>query len=273
MHNLNSNVLYINIVRRYGGESLISVKYTKDNTFDEDLISAFLQALSIYSSDDNSTDGLSSIEKEGFNHIIENGEQVFAVIVLKNLGDEELVRKKLRELCREFEDMYDYYLKNWNGNITHFREFLIYIVSKFPPIPVKEDVIPVFINKGATKCVGHSADIVENVRKLINGKRTVEYIINAADVPEQYIIGALSLMAWNNEIKFKKAIQENDKPRIIGRINPRLKQFYADVIDQLLVLCNGQTTLKEISGKLGLDFSTTKYIIEKLSEDGIVEFR
>ncbi len=267
-----SNIQFISIIRKFGGESLISVKYESDSSLDEDLVSAFLQAFSIYAGEGDSQDGLSSIEKDGFNYIIEATDKILGVIVLTQIKDEQKIRKDLRDLCKEFEDIYDYHLSNWNGNISHFREFLIYIVSKFPPTQIDYDLVPIKFNNGSTRTVGQTAEIIENVKKLINGKRTVFDIIKASEIPEEFVIGALSLMYKFNEIKFKISIKEEDRPKLIGRISPHFRRYYADVVDQLAELCNGEMTIKEISSRLGIEFSTTKFILEKLADSGAVKF-
>jgi len=267
-----SNIQFISIIRKFGGESLISVEYSKNSDIDEDLISAFLQAFSIFAGAGDSQDGLSSIEKDGFNYIIETTEKILGVIVLTKIEDEQNIRNKLKELCKEFEDIYAYHLDKWTGNISHFREFLIYIVSKFPLAKIDYDLVPVKSIDGATKTVGQTAEIIETVKKMINGKRTVLDIINASEIPEEFVIGALSLMKRFGEIKFKRSIKEEDKPRIVAPIGPQLRRFYADVVDQLSELCTGEMTIKEISSKLGIEFNTTKFILEKLADSGYVEF-
>jgi hypothetical protein len=119
--------------------------------------------------------------------------------------------------------------------------------------------------------VGQTDKKLEELDGFINGKRTVAEILDLIDLPENEVIGLLSLLAKFGWIEFRKRISDND---VLDRIRcsedalKRLRMQYGKPLEELLEYFNGIRTVKEILDLLPYDKNAVWFLINRLVEIG-----
>jgi len=138
------NLQYVLIIHKLSGTCLFSYACSA-LTFDPDLVSGFLQAISSFGTEVSSQDtGLEEIKYQGFVVALSEGELVRSAFIC-NQSPESTLRSSIKYFTIKFEDENRSYLTNWTGDISVFKntprlieEFfkvgskLLFLIPKIP---------------------------------------------------------------------------------------------------------------------------------------------
>jgi len=114
------NLQYVLIIHKLSGTCLFSYACSA-LTFDPDLVSGFLQAISSFGTEVSSQDtGLEEIRYQGFVVALSEGELVRTAFIC-NQSPESTLRSSIKYFTIKFEDDYRLYLTNWTGDISVFK--------------------------------------------------------------------------------------------------------------------------------------------------------
>lgn len=254
------------MIRIEGGESILNVPYA-EMSVDPDLIAGFVTAVIIFAKAP-----IRTIRKAAYDILIELKEHVLILLVVDPVADEAPYREGMHKVLDEFEGLHANRLANFEGDIRVFRESALLILREFPYMKIDLDLIPQSVEGEPMGFrVGQTDKKLEELDGFINGKRTVAEILDLIDLPENEVIGLLSLLAKFHWIEFRKRISDNDvldRSRCSEDSLKRLKMQYGKPLEELLDFFNGTRTVKEILDLLPYDKNALWFLINRLVEIG-----
>jgi small GTP-binding protein len=104
------------------GEALFTKRYEQSKV-DENLISGFLSALQNFVSEVSSGDTIRTIKTGNVKFIYNIAKDIIYVFMIDQKENEELLRSKIEKVSQMFYARYEDILKDWKGEISHFRDF------------------------------------------------------------------------------------------------------------------------------------------------------
>ena len=254
------------MIRIEGGESILNIPYA-EMSVDPDLIAGFVTAVIIFAKAP-----IRTIRKAAYDILIELRDHVLILLVVDPVADETPYRESMLRILEKFEELHKHRLMNFEGDIRVFRESALMILKEFPYLKIDLDLIPQPVKGEAMGFrVGQTDKKLEQLDGFINGKRTVGEILDLIDLPEDEVIGLLSMLAKFHWIEFKKRISDND---ILDRIRcseealKRLKMQYGKPLEELLDCFNGSRSVKDVLDILPYDKNACWFLINRLVEIG-----
>jgi hypothetical protein len=258
------------MIRIEGGESILNIPYA-EMSVDPDLIAGFVTAVIIFAKAP-----IRTIRKAAYDILIELRDHVLILLVVDPVADEAPFRDSMLRILEEFEEIHGNRLANFEGDIRVFRESALLILKEFPYMKIDLDLIPQSVEGDPIGYrVGQIDKKLEELSGFINGKRTVVEILDLIDLPEDEVIGLLSLLAKFHWIEFRKRISEND---VLDRIRcseaalKRIKMQYGKPLEELLEYFNGSRNIKEILDLLPYDRNACWFLINRLVEIGCLGY-
>lgn len=254
------------MIRIEGGESILNIPYA-EMSVDPDLIAGFVTAVIIFAKAP-----IRTIRKAAYDILIELREHVLILLVVDPVADEAPYREGMLRILDQFEELHANRLANFEGDIRVFRESALLILKEFPYMKIDLDLIPQSVKGDPIGFrVGQTDKKLEELDGFINGKRTVAEILDLIDLPENEVIGLLSILARFHWIEFRKRISDNDvldRSRCSEDALKRLRMQYGKPLEELLDYFNGTRTVKEILDLLPYDTNALWFLINRLVEIG-----
>ncbi|MHA1271257.1 MAG: hypothetical protein ACTSPY_15805 [Candidatus Helarchaeota archaeon] len=149
---------YLIIMEKDSGCPIYTYNFGKSN-IDGDLISGFLSAIQHFGSEIISNEhsrvenSIKKIKYQGFEINLDNGKYIRVALILKGSSNSKLINEKLVNFIKSYENKFQSELKNWNGDISHFKNSIKIINNSF-----KLDTRKDLINK-------EEIEVNENVRE------------------------------------------------------------------------------------------------------------
>lgn len=106
------------------GECLFHRKYGSIEQ-DENLITSFLSAIEIFAQ--NIDKGCNFLQTSSYKFIYVSGEQTVTVACIDSADDENIIRKELSNIEKEFYNRFSDDLKEWNGRVEGFSDLTEYV--------------------------------------------------------------------------------------------------------------------------------------------------
>ncbi|MHA2084352.1 MAG: hypothetical protein ACXABD_11395 [Candidatus Thorarchaeota archaeon] len=270
-----AKVRYLSLVRREGGEPILGIPY-REMSVDPDLVASFVLAVIIFENRQ-----LKTFVKEGYVVVIEEGKFVVGLLIIDRVEDDEPYRKTLRKIIEEFESTYEIQMQSWKGDIRPFREFAIYILGVYPYRRLDWDLVPTLVTKSEAApdlqapipwSVGETDVKIQTIVGFINGKRTMIEIMEAAGYPEEDNIAIFSMLERYKWISLSRRL--SSESILIKKLEPPkfLQGVYGDQLSEILELCDGNRTLKDVCENLPYNMEVVKTVVKNLIDSGVLGY-
>ena len=269
-------VRYLSLVRREGGEPIVGIPY-REMSVDPDLVASFVLAVIIFENRQ-----LKTFTKEGYTVVIEEGDHVVGLLIVDKIEDDTSYRENLKRIISLFESRYNTQLAAWKGDIRPFREFALTILSIYPYRTFTLKMIPRLMTKSEATpdhqasipwSVGETDEKLQTVIGYINGKRTIEDILNHSDLDDAEILAILSMLDRYNWITLTRRLE--DTSVLVKIMDPPLflKGVYGNQLTALVELCDGSRTLAQLCELLPFNLEAVKTVARNLIDGGVLGFK
>ncbi len=265
-------VRYISLVRKEGGEPVLSIPF-REMSVDPDLVASFVLAIIIFENRQ-----LKTFTKEGYVVVIEEGQYVVGLLIVDRVDDDTEYRRALVDVIQRFEERYEGHFLSWRGDIRPFREFALDILSVFPYCRFDWDMIPRLRVGGVEGAesrpipwsVGTTDEKLHRVLGFVNGKRTVAEICDASGLPDREVAAIFSMLLKYGWVTMTRRLDEDTV--LIKMADPpmRLLGAYGEQLTKLVDLCDGTRTLREVCGLLPYDMAAVMTVARNLVNAGVL---
>jgi hypothetical protein len=272
---LEAEVRYLSLVRKEGGEPIIGITY-KAMSVDPDLVASFVLAVIIFENRQ-----LKTFVKEGYVVVIEEGVHVVGLLIVDKVEDDEPYRKNLIKIVETFETKYEQQLTAWKGDIRPFREYALDILQVYPYRTFDLKMIPRLVSKSEANpdhranipwSVGGTDEKLQVVIGYINGKRTIEEIMQHSEFEDSEIMAIMSMLDKYKWITLTRRLE--DSSVLLKIIDPPkfLVGVYGDQLTKLVDQCDGTRTLSEICELLPFNMEVIKTVANRLIDTGVLGY-
>ena len=270
-----AEVRYISLVRKEGGEPIIGIPY-RAMSVDPDLVASFVLAVIIFENRQ-----LKTFVKEGYVVVIEEGEHVVGLLIVDKVDDDEPFRRNLIKIVEEFESKYQQQLTAWKGDIRPFREYALDILEVYPYQTFDLKMIPRIISKSEATpdnqtpipwSVGGTDEKLQLVLGYINGKRTIEEIMQQSEIEDSEILAIMSMLDKYKWITLTRRLE--DTSVLIKIMDPPmfLLGVYGDQLTKLVEQIDGSRTLSDICDLLPYNMEAVKTVASRLIDAGVLGY-
>jgi len=268
-------VRYLSVVRKEGGEPIIGIPY-REMSVDPDLIASFVLAVIIFENRQ-----MKNFTKEGYVVVIEEGEYTVGLLIVDRVDDDTPYRDALKRVIIEFENTYETQMIAWKGDIRPFREFALNILQIYPYRKFSLNMIPrLLIKSDATPdyqiqipwSVGQTDVKIQNVLGYINGKRSVEEILQQTTLEDSEVLAILSMLDRYQWITLTRKLEDTS---ILAKImDPPmfLVGVYGEQLSSIMDQCDGKKTLAEICESLPYNIEAVKLVAKNLIDAGVLGY-
>jgi hypothetical protein len=268
-------VRYLSLVRKEGGEPIVGIPY-REMSVDPDLVASFVLAVIIFENRQ-----LKTFTKEGYTVVIEEGDHVVGLLIVDKIEDDEAYRENLKKIIARFESRYHPQLIAWKGDIRPFREFALAILSVYPYRTFSLTMIPRLVSKSEATpdhqqsipwSVGETDKKLQTVLGYINGKRSIEQILDHSEYDDDEIIAILSMLDRYNWITLSRKLE--DESVLVKIMDPPLFLLgvYGKQLTALVELCDGSRTLADMCDLLPFNLEAVKTVARNLIDGGVLGF-
>jgi len=270
-----AEVRYLSLVRKEGGEPIIGIPY-REMSVDPDLVASFVLAVIIFENRQ-----LKTFTKEGYVVVIEEGEHVVGLLIIDRVEDDEPYRNSLLTIIERFEHAYENQLLSWKGDIRPFREFALDILEIYPYRTFSLEMIPRIVSKSEATpdhqapipwSVGETDKKVQTIIGYINGKRTIEEIMNQSELEDSEVIAILSMLDKYKWITLIRRLE--DSSVLVKIIEPPkfLVGVYGEQLTSIVEQCDGKKSLAEVCEVLPYNMEAVKLVAKNLIDAGVLGF-
>jgi len=274
-HKEKAEVRYLSLVRKEGGEPIIGIPY-RPMSVDPDLVASFVLAVIIFENRQ-----LKTFVKEGYVVVIEEGEHVVGLLIVDKVEDDTPYRNNLIKIVEKFEANYQSQLISWKGDIRPFREYALDILEFYPYRTFDLKMIPRLVSKSEATpdhqapipwSVGETDEKLQVVLGYINGKRTIEDIMQQSDFEDSEIMAIMSMLDKYKWITLTRRLE--DISVLIKIMDPPmfLLGVYGDQLTKLVEQCDGTKTLSEICERLPYNMEAVKTVANRLIDAGVLGY-
>ena len=272
---VKAEVRYLSLVRKEGGEPIIGIPY-RAMSVDPDLVASFVLAVIIFENRQ-----LKTFVKEGYVVVIEEGEYVVGLLIVDKVEDDEPYRKNLIEIVEKFETNYEQQLIAWKGDIRPFREYALDILQVYPYRTLDLKMIPRLVSKSEATpdhhasipwSVGETDEKLQIVLGYINGKRTIEEIMQQSEFEDSEIMAIMSMLDKYKWITLTRRLEDSS---ILAKImDPPmfLLGVYGDQLTKLVEQIDGKRTLSKICELLPFNMEAVKTVANRLIDAGVLGY-
>ena len=268
-------VRYLSLVRREGGEPILGIPY-REMSVDPDLVASFVLAIIIFENRQ-----LKTFTKEGYVVVIEEGEHVVGLLIVDKVDEDDSYRSSLRRIIARFEEQYDSQLRSWKGDIRPFREFALHILEVYPYRRLEWELVPRLVSKSEATpdhqasipwSVGETDEKLSLIMGFINGKRTINEIVEQSGLPDTEVMALMSMLDRYNWITTTRRL--DDSSILLKVMEPPLllQGVYGEQLTKLVELCNGKRSLQEICELLPYDIEAVRTVARNLINSGVLGF-
>ncbi len=272
---VKAEVRYLSLVRKEGGEPIIGIPY-REMSVDPDLVASFVLAVIIFENRQ-----LKTFTKEGYVVVIEEGEHVVGLLIIDRVEDDAPYRNALRTIIEKFEQAYENLLLSWKGDIRPFREFALDILEIYPYRTFSLEMIPRIVSKSEATpdhqaaipwSVGETDKKVQTIIGYINGKRTIEEIMNQSELEDSEVIAILSMLDKYKWITLIRRLE--DSSVLVKIIEPPkfLVGVYGEQLTSIVEQCDGTKSLAEVCELLPYNMEAVKLVAKNLIDAGVLGF-
>lgn len=268
-------VRYLSLVRKEGGEPIIGIPY-RAMSVDPDLVASFVLAVIIFENRQ-----LKTFVKEGYVVVIEEGAHVVGLLIVDKVEDDEPYRQNLIKIVEKFEAHYESQLVAWKGDIRPFREYALDILQVYPYRKFDLKMIPRLVSKSdATPdhhanipwSVGETDEKLQVVLGYINGKRTIEEIMQQSGLEDSEITAIMSMLDKYKWITLTRRLEDSSVLTKIMDPPMFLLGVYGDQLTKLVEQIDGTRTISKICELLPFNMEAVKTVANRLIDAGVLGY-
>jgi hypothetical protein len=272
---VEAEVRYLSLVRKEGGEPIIGIPY-REMSVDPDLVASFVLAVIIFENRQ-----LKTFVKEGYVVVIEEGAFVVGLLIVDKVEDDEPYRNNLIKIVEKFEAAYEQQLTSWKGDIRPFREYALDILQVYPYRTFDLKMIPRLVTKSEATpdhhanipwSVGETDEKFQIVLGYINGKRTIEEIMQQSEYEDSEIIAMMSMLDKYKWITLTRRLEDRSVLAKIMDPPMFLLGVYGDQLTKLVEQCDGTRTLSRICELLPFSMEVVKTVANRLIDAGVLGY-
>ena len=271
-----AEVRYLSLVRREGGEPIIGIPY-RAMSVDPDLVASFVLAVIIFENRQ-----LKTFTKEGYVVVIEEGNYVVGLLIVDKVEDDTPYRNNLIKIIERFESSHEQLLQSWKGDIRPFREFALDILQVYPYRSFDLELIPKLVTKSdATPdhhanipwSVGETDEKLQIILGFINGKRTIEDILQQSEFDDSEVLAILSMLDKYKWITFTRRLK--DSSVLVKIMDPPLFLLgvYGEQLSKLVEQIDGSKTLSKICELLPFNMEAVRLVANNLIDAGVLGYK
>ena len=272
---VKAEVRYLSLVRKEGGEPIIGILY-RAMSVDPDLVASFVLAVIIFENRQ-----LKTFVKEGYVVVIEEGAHVVGLLIVDKVEDDTPYRENLIKIVEDFERIYENQLISWKGDIRPFREYALNILQVYPYRTFDLKMIPRLVSKSEATpdyqatipwSVGETDEKLQIVLGYINGKRTIEEIMQQSEFEDSEIMAIMSMLDRYKWITLTRRLE--DTSVLLKIMDPPmfLLGVYGEQLTKLVEQCDGTRTLSEICENLPFNMEAVKTVANRLIDTGVLSY-
>lgn len=269
-------VRYLSVIRKEGGEPIMSIPY-REMSVDPDLIASFVLAVIIFENRQ-----MKNFAKEGYVVVIEEGEYTVGLLIVDRVDDDTPFRNALKRVIETFENKYETQMIAWKGDIRPFREFALDILQIYPYCEFSLKMIPkLLVKTDATPdyqtpipwSVGETDEKIQVVLGYINGKRTIEEIMNQSKYEDSEILAIISMLDKFEWITLTRKLE--DTSILVKIMDPPmfLVGVYGEQLTSIVEHCDGEKTLAAICESLPYNIEAVKLVAKNLIDAGVLGYK
>ena len=269
-------VRYLSVVRKEGGEPIIGIPY-REMSVDPDLIASFVLAVIIFENRQ-----MKNFAKEGYVVVIEEGAYTVGLLIVDRVDDDTPFRNALKQVIEKFEGTYETQMLAWKGDIRPFREFALDILQIYPYRTFSQKMIPSLLTKSdATPdyqapipwSVGETNEKIQVILGYINGKRTIEDIMNHSDYEATEIMAIISMLDKYEWITLARKLEDSSVLVKIMEPPMFLVGVYGEQLTSIVDHCDGEKNLASICESLPYNLEAVKLVAKNLIDAGVLGYR
>jgi hypothetical protein len=271
-----AEVRYLSLVRREGGEPIIGIPY-RAMSVDPDLVASFVLAVIIFENRQ-----LKTFTKEGYVVVIEEGNYVVGLLIVDKVEDDTPYRNNLIKIVERFESSHEQLLRSWKGDIRPFREFALDILQVYPYRSFDLEMIPKLVTKSdATPdhhanipwSVGETDEKLQIILGYINGKRTIEDILQQSEFDDSEVMAILSMLDRYKWITLTRRLK--DSSVLVKIMDPPLFLLgvYGEQLSKLVEQIDGSKTLSKICELLPFNMEAVRLVANNLIDAGVLGYK
>ncbi len=271
-----AEVRYLSLVRREGGEPIIGIPY-RAMSVDPDLVASFVLAVIIFENRQ-----LKTFTKEGYVVVIEEGNYVVGLLIVDKVEDDTPYRNNLIKIVERFESSHEQLLQSWKGDIRPFREFALDILQIYPYRSFDLELIPKLVTKSdATPdhhanipwSVGETDEKLQIILGYINGKRTIEDILQQSEFDDSEVMAILSMLDKYKWITLTRRLK--DSSVLVKIMDPPLFLLgvYGEQLSKLVEQIDGSKTLSKICELLPFNMEAVRLVANNLIDAGVLGYK
>lgn len=271
-----AEVRYLSLVRREGGEPIIGIPY-RAMSVDPDLVASFVLAVIIFENRQ-----LKTFTKEGYVVVIEEGNYVVGLLIVDKVEDDTPYRNNLIKIVERFENTHEQLLQSWKGDIRPFREFALDILQVYPYRSFDLEMIPKLVTKSdATPdhhanipwSVGETDEKLQIILGYINGKRTIEDILQQSEFDDSEVMAIFSMLDKYKWITLTRRL--NDSSVLVKIMDPPLFLLgvYGEPLSKLVEQIDGSKSLSTICELLPYNIEAVRLVANNLIDAGVLGYK
>ena len=268
-------VRYLSVVRKEGGEPIIGIPY-REMSVDPDLIASFVLAVIIFENRQ-----MKNFTKEGYVVVIEEGEYTVGLLIVDRVDDDTPFRDALKQVITEFETTYESQMIAWKGDIRPFREFALNILQIYPYRKFSLNMIPRLLTKSDAHpdyqapipwSVGQTDVKIQTTLGYINGKRSIEEILEQSTYSDSEVFAILSMLDRFRWIALTRKLE--DTSVLVKVMDPPmfLVGVYGEQLTSIMEQCDGKKTLATICEVLPYNMEAVKLVAKNLIDAGVLGY-
>jgi hypothetical protein len=270
-----AEVRYLSLVRKEGGEPIIGIPY-RAMSVDPDLVASFVLAVIIFENRQ-----LKTFVKEGYVVVIEEGAHVVGLLIVDKVEDDEPYRNNLIKIVEKFEANYEQQLIAWKGDIRPFREYALDILEVYPYRTFDLKMIPRLVSKSEATpdhhanipwSVGETDEKLQVILGYINGKRTIEEIMQQSEFDDSEVMAIMSMLDKYKWITLTRRLEDNSVLAKIMDPPMFLLGVYGDQLTKLVEHIDGRRTLSRICELLPFNMEAVKTVANRLIDAGVLGY-
>jgi hypothetical protein len=243
---------------------------------DPDLVASFVLAVIIFENRQ-----LKTFVKEGYVVVIEEGAHVVGLLIVDKVEDDTPYRNNLIKIVEKFEATYEQQLISWKGDIRPFREYALDILQVYPYRSFDLKMIPRLVSKSEATpdhnsnipwSVGETDEKLQIVLGYINGKRTIEEIMQQSGFEDTEIMAIMSMFDKYKWITLTRRLEDSSILTKIMEPPMFLLGVYGDQLTKLVEQCDGTRTLSKICELLPFNMEAVKTVANRLIDAGVLGY-
>jgi len=197
------------------------------------------------------------------------------------VDDDEPYREQLIKIIDDFEEKYDTMLDGWKGDIRPFRQYAISILGAFPYREFDFQMVPHILSKSEASpdrhvnipwSVGETDVKIQTIVKFINGRRTIQEIMDAANYSLSETKAIFSMLDRYKWIRLDRKLGPGSYLKKLSEPPMYLIGAYGDQLKEIVERFDGTLSMEEVCESLQYTVEVVTTIARNLIDAGVLGY-